>query len=141
MKKVRLILLVDDSEADNYFHSLVIEKSACVEKVVAKDSGPAALEYLKSTDINGDYPQPDIIFLDINMPGMDGWTFLDEYDQLLDKQKGVIVVVMLTTSRNPDDKEKANDIPDVADFRTKPLTDSMLKEIVKRYLEVDCGPS
>lgn len=128
------ILLVDDNPDDNLFHERVIRKTGCTKNIVAKQSGKAALEYLRS---KADHPEahPDLIFLDINMPGMNGWEFLDAYNLLDDPLKSRVVVVMLTTSVNPDDREKANTILSISSFQTKPLTVKILLEILQEHFE------
>lgn len=130
--KLNCILLVDDNSADNFFHERVIKKTEYANAVIAKQSAPKALDYIKTKHEHPD-KHPDLIFLDINMPGMNGWEFLIEYDKLPDELKTKVIVVMLTTSANPDDIEKAKAISSVTDFKTKPLTEEMLEDIMKRY--------
>ncbi len=130
--KLKSILLIDDNEADNFLHTLVIKEAACTDHVVAIKSGQKALEYLRETE-EGLHPQPDLIFLDINMPGMDGWEFLEEYKNLINTKKSQIVVVMLTTSPNPDDQEKARQISEISKYVNKPLSQEILDEIMKEY--------
>ena len=133
MIKLNEILLIDDNEADNFLHEMVIKDTNCCEKVVIMESAIDALAYLKSVDTLGKHPQPDLIFLDINMPAMNGWEFLDEYEKLADNQKGKIVVIMLTTSLNPKDLEKSKEIGYVGDFKNKPLTQETLSVILENY--------
>ena len=123
------ILLIDDDEATNAYNKAMVTKADVADEVVVCDSGLKALEFLQS-EIDGKHPQPTIIFLDINMPGMDGWEFLDEYDKLLNGQKADVVVVMLTTSLNPDDKSKAAKMG-AKGFLSKPLTPERVQEIIK----------
>lgn len=135
--KLKTILLVDDDEATNYIHKMVIKQMNCVENIVVRENGIEALEYLTST-IDGKYPQPDLIFLDINMPAMDGWEFLEEYKNLEDDQLAKTVIVMLTTSLNPDDRDKAGVIPVISGFMSKPLTTELLEEVLeKHFVEQD----
>ena len=77
--------------------------------------------------------QPGIIFLDINMPRMNGWEFLIEYKNLPSQQKSKIVIGMLTTSMNPDDEIRAKQFPEIKAFIHKPLTIEKIKELVDYY--------
>ncbi len=125
-------MLIDDNPHDNFFHERVIKTVDAVSTIIVKETGLKALEYLKSNE--NAHPQPiDLIFLDINMPGMNGWEFLQQY-ALLDKelQKGVIII-MLTTSDNPDDRAKSKSKDFVSDFITKPLTEEAMKKIITEY--------
>ena len=128
-QKLNCILLIDDDEIANYINSSVVKHVDCCETVVTVQSGKAALDYL-TTEEDGNYPQPDLIFLDINMPGMNGWEFLEHYQKLKKSQQGKIIVVMLTSSVNPDDVEKARSMREVSEFKTKPMTEEMLKEVI-----------
>src|ERR1700759_91114 len=126
-KKVNCIMLVDDNPDDNFFHERVIRKNGSANIIVAKQTGPDALNYLKNRAEHPD-KHPDLIFLDINMPGMNGWEFLTEYNKLDKELQSHAIVVMLTTSDNPDDKARAKDFGILFDFKTKPLTREMLQE-------------
>lgn len=130
-RKLNCVLLIDDDESTNFLHEIIIKKAGITEQVVAQQSGSAALEYLQSKN-DGEYPQPDLIFLDINMPGMNGWEFLEEYKKLHEDQQGRLVVVMLTTSLNPGDAERAKGMAEIDDFKNKPLTVEMLHEVMKK---------
>ncbi|MCW3117772.1 MAG: response regulator [Chitinophagaceae bacterium] len=130
--KINCILLIDDNWDDNFYHERVIKKSDAANTVIKKQSGMDALEYLKSKKDHPD-THPDLIFLDINMPGMNGWEFLEEYNKLDKQFQSHSIVVMLTTSGNPDDKTKAKLFNGVSDFKTKPLTQKMLEEIIGKY--------
>jgi len=132
MKKIKSILLVDDTEAINYLHQIIIEKSGLVESCIAKTSGEAALEYL-STKLDGKYPKPQALFLDINMPRMNGWEFLEEYFKLPIGQQADVIVCMLTASLNLDDKKRAEKLLGKNHFANKPLTVEKLEEILKRH--------
>ena len=127
-------MLVDDNPDDNFFHERVIKKSNSDVIVVAKKTGMEALDYLKSKKDNEDM-HPNLIFLDINMPGLNGWEFLEEYNKLDEKFKSRAIVIMLTTSANPDDKMKAKAGNFASDFKTKPLTKEMLEEITDKYFK------
>ncbi|RMB59184.1 response regulator [Dokdonia sinensis] len=132
MKKLREILLIDDSESDNFVHSRVIKKAQVTDKITIKYSGEEGIDYLK-TLINENYPRPSLIFLDINMPGMDGWEFLEHYEKLEDIQKADVVIAMLTTSTSPVDREKAAGFKLLQHFDNKPLTEENLMKVIKGH--------
>ena len=133
-KKLNCILLIDDDDAINFIHEWVINKVDCAEKIEKVENGVEALEYLESVK-DGKHPQPDLIFLDINMPRMNGWEFLEEYHKLDEDKKGKIILVMLTSSLNPADLAKSKTITEVRAFKSKPLTIESLQDILKEYFE------
>jgi CheY-like chemotaxis protein len=128
-KKLHCVLLVDDDDDCNYFHKRLMNKMGVVETIQVAQDGQKALDFLTST-INGKHPQPAIVFLDINMPIMNGWEFLEHYDKLDEDQKAQILLVMLTTSLNPDDKTNALTNPHVRDFETKYLSKESLTKLL-----------
>jgi CheY-like chemotaxis protein len=124
-------MLIDDNEDDNFFHERVIRKSSYADIILVKQSALDALNYLKKDLLESEYP--DLIFLDINMPAMNGWEFLEEFNQLTKVSQRNPIIIMLTTSDNPDDKENANTYKIVSDFKTKPLTKDMLDSIIQEF--------
>jgi CheY-like chemotaxis protein len=131
-KQVNSIMLIDDNPDDNFFHERVIRRSNVAKAVVIQESAVDALQYLKA---KGEHhqPHPDLIFLDINMPEMSGWEFLKEYEKLEKNVRKGLVIVMLTTSNNPDDIASGQAQNSLFGFRTKPLTKQMLGEIMDQY--------
>ena len=131
MKKVNCILLVDDNEADNLFHTRTIHKAEVCKHLEIATGGQEALDYLEKCGDEG-HPRPDLIFLDINMPGMNGFEFLEEYAKLDSKVKSKMVVFMLTSSLMPEDNEKAMKTGEISEFLNKPLTIKMVHDIVDK---------
>jgi CheY-like chemotaxis protein len=129
---IKCIMLVDDNPDDNFFHERVIRKNHFTDCVIKKESAVDALAYLKDKSMRLEN-RIDIIFLDINMPGMNGWEFLEEYNKLDKELQQGIVIVMLTTSESLEDKRKALRWNFASDFRTKPLTKEMMEEILEKY--------
>lgn len=127
-------MLVDDNHDDNFFHEREIKKNNLTTIVIVKNTGLEALEYLKSKK-NIAYVQPDLIFLDINMPGMNGWEFLKEYNRLDKKLQSNVIIIMLTTSDNPDDEARSKTWNFVSDYITKPLTREIMEDIIKKYFK------
>ena len=122
-------MLVDDNADDNFFHEREIKKNERAPIVITKNSGIKALEYLKLKK----EPHSDLIFLDINMPVMNGWEFLKEYSQLDKILQSRAIIIMLTTSDNADDVAKANTYSFVSDYITKPLTKGIMGNIITKY--------
>ncbi|MCG8372167.1 MAG: response regulator [Balneolales bacterium] len=137
MKVFNLILLVDDSEEDNFFHRRVLLKANVTKHIVECIDGEDAILYLKKegkySDWNKTYHIPDIIFLDINMPKVDGFEFLEAYKALPAEIKEGLIIVMISTSQNPKDQEKAKSYNEVADFITKPLDEEQIKKIIEQH--------
>jgi CheY-like chemotaxis protein len=107
---------------------LTLEQAGCARLIRTAQSGQEALEYLQEAA-----PRPDLIFLDINMPAMDGWEFLERYRLLPDDRKADIVLIMLTTSLNPDDETRTLAIPEVSGFEHKPLGQDQLNVLLRKY--------
>jgi CheY-like chemotaxis protein len=132
-EKVGCILLVDDDEGVNFLNKMIIDECLTAKKVQVALNGKEALHFLKEKVDYTKCLKPLLIFLDINMPVMDGWEFLDEYSQLEKHIKKHTAIVMLTTSFNPDDKKAAQKSNYVTAFKNKPLTEEALKEIVTQH--------
>ena len=123
------VMIVDDTYVDRYIAERNLKKYGIAEEVISKESAKAALEYLVSCAGNQDL-LPQLIFLDIRMPDVDGFGFLDEYEGLPDNVKTNCVVMMLSTSLNPSDHERAKDNRYVSQFLNKPLDKEKI-EILK----------
>jgi len=132
--KLNCIMLVDDNQDDNFFHEREIKKNDPATIVITKNNAMSALEYLKSSKDKINL-QPDLILLDINMPGMNGWEFLQEYNLLAQELQGRVIIIMLTTSENSDDIEKAKSGSFVSDFITKPMTKDIMKKLIEQYFK------
>lgn len=112
------VMLIDDEKIDQLMYRRIISKSGIVRNQIAFQYADEALNYLKRTDRE----DIDIIFLDINMPRMDGFEFLDAATRELGESFAKAVVVMLTTSLNPSDRDRALSYGVVREFINKPLT-------------------
>jgi CheY-like chemotaxis protein len=131
-EKLKCILLIDDDRATNFLNEMVIERAGCTEHIEIVEGGQQALEFLKN-GIEGNSTRPDLIFLDINMPAMNGWEFVEEYKKLQIVEKDKIIIVMVTASLNPDDQIRAEASEEISGFRIKPLKVAIMNEIVKEF--------
>jgi CheY-like chemotaxis protein len=121
------ILIIDDSEAQLYISQFIINKHALSESILTFHSAQSALKYLNSIkDIPEEYP--DLILLDISMPEMDGFEFLDVYNSIQGMLKDTCPVAMLSSSTNSKDTERAKTYPQVKGYFVKPFNDSTIAE-------------
>ena len=114
---VQCVMLVDDNEADNVYHEIMLRRAGFGGELVIRESAQQALDYLTQANVL----LPNLILLDINMPGMNGFEFAHEAAPLLQRVP-TITVVMLTSSSLPNDRERARAMPEIAGYVTKPLT-------------------
>ena len=128
------ILLIDDDYATNEYHKIIINSTNICEDLFVYQYADEALDWLKSID-RKDFPQ--LIFLDINMPRMNGFEFLDEYEKAFADSSSSIIV-MLTTSINPNDKEKSKNYK-IESFVNKPLTVEILRSMDDKLSESESG--
>ena len=121
-------MLVDDNDTDNFISRRIIELTSFSDDVIVKNSGQSALDYLESHK-NDFVSLPDLIFLDINMPIVDGFVFLYEFEKFPVQVKDKCKVVILSSSDNKRDIDKIVNNDYVIKFITKPLTSVSLDEL------------
>lgn len=127
-KAIDLVLLVDDNDTDNFISKRIIEITRFAKRVEVKSSGKGALDYLREHQNNPEQI-PSIIFLDINMPIVDGFVFLYEFEKFNELVRNKSKVIILSSSDNKRDIDKIVNNNHVIKFITKPLTEVALDEI------------
>lgn len=125
---IDLVMLVDDNDTDNFISRRIIEITKFAGDVVIKNSGKSALEYLEDHKSTHE-KLPDLIFLDINMPIVDGFVFLYEFEKFDYSIKDKCKVIILSSSDNKRDIDKIVNNDHVIKFITKPLTEIALDEV------------
>jgi two-component system, NarL family, nitrate/nitrite response regulator NarL len=130
-KKINKTLLIDDSDIDLFIQRRFLEVYNFSHQLVSYKSANEALNWLRN--INGQDP-PEIIFLDLNMPEVDGFSFLKSFENLPEKIQQAARIVVLTSSNSSKDREQAFENKNVIQFITKPLKQSdieLLRELIK----------
>lgn len=131
-KKINCIMLIDDNPHDIFFNSWTIKKNGKVQSIVSEYNGLKAIEYLSKLEKENEQI-PDLIFLDLNMPVLDGWGFLDQFQLQFPHFVSKIRIIILSTSNYVGDIERAKNYPFVSSFITKPLTSEQLDTIFTNY--------
>lgn len=129
-KKYRAVMLIDDNEIDNLINQKMIEAAAITENIYTHTGAKSAIEFLKNMEKMdvAEKVLPDVIFLDIDMPLMDGFQFLDEFESLSPLTRKKCRIVMLTSSINPQDFNRSKKYNNVKLYLNKPLShESILK--------------
>lgn len=124
MSNYKTCLLIDDNYIDNFVTRKILESSSFADEIVVKQSATDAISSLQSGAV-----KPDVIFLDIRMPMMGGFEFLQEYDKLDIEGKQGIKIFMLSSSLDPTDLKKSSNNKYITQFIHKPLTQKTLDDI------------
>ncbi len=132
--KYNAVMLIDDNEIDNLINQRVIENAGICNHIFTHTGGKSAIEFLKNaekvaTSSKDNSLLPQIIFLDIDMPLMDGFQFLDEFDNLSDTIKSHCKIVMLTSSISIKDTKRSKSYNNVKEYINKPLSKESLKAL------------
>lgn len=126
------VMLIDDNELDNFINEKILEANHFAKKIYVSTSAKGALEFLTNIITMGEgavkeYPQ--VIFVDINMPLMDGFQFIETFKKGLEEKIGKPKLVILTSSVYHEDEQRAHAISKDIVFLNKPLTKDMLEKI------------
>lgn len=130
---IKLGCIIDD---DNMYISLlkkIIELKKLSQNLLVFSNGKEALDHFKSILPGNDAEKiPEIIFLDVNMPVMDGWQFLEKFLEIENKTKKSITIYVVSSSIDPKDYKKAKTFSSVTDYLIKPINISKIEEIFTR---------
>ncbi len=127
MRRLKSILLIDDDDLTNNFHNRLIGKLNVTESIKITQNGKEAIDYLLEAD-----RYPDLILLDLNMPVMNGFEFIEAFGQAFNTNHNM-VVIMLTTTLISKEIEHANHCENINELVSKPLTKDKLEYIMNKY--------
>ncbi len=127
------VLFIDDDKATNFFNKKIARNYGKFSTIVAVQSGSEGLNYIKNC-LDSKNGKPDLIFLDINMPAMNGWEFLKEFKKLEQNLTQGIEIVILSTSTEPKDINEFKKCKKLLDFINKPIDISILNEVFQKLL-------
>ncbi len=124
-----ILSLIDDDEIYQYGFKRTLEKSKLAKRVLLFSDGQQAIHFMIDNIANPSV-LPDVIFLDLLMPNMDGFQFMEEYIKLKPRLGKKITIYMVSSSINPEDINQAKNISELSDYIVKPVQEEQLKGIL-----------
>ena len=131
-----LVLLIDDDDTTNFLNKRLLEEMGVAKEIIVSNNGKEAIEYLTEACVDNadtDKKCPNLIFLDIKMPVMDGFSFLDEYQRRNLDTKNHVIIMMLTSSASFYDLERLKNYSRVKKHYSKTLTRHDVQEVLDQF--------
>lgn len=133
MTKLDTICIIDDDNIYTMLLKKTISKFDVCDRVESFNNGKIAFESLKQRIEEGGATLPDVIFLDVNMPVLDGWMFVEEFYKIYNKSFKKVQIYVVSSSIAVEDKNKAKSNSNIQDYLVKPISGSTLQEIVATF--------
>lgn len=130
------ICIVDDDDIYQFTAIKTLESLQLSKKIIVFSDGEEAINFMLD-NLDKEQELPDVIFLDINMPIMDGFQFMEEYVKIKPNLEKKITIYMVSSSVDPVDVEKAKNISDISDYIIKPIKPGELKSIIENLIQSD----
>ncbi|MCC9135023.1 two-component system response regulator [Pontibacter silvestris] len=134
MGSLRRVVLIDDDQINNFVCETIIKNNNFANEVLSFEWAEDAVAFLSKVSQETPENFPDLIFLDINMPGMDGWSFIDEYRKLPEEITNKCCLFMLSSAVDRKDVITAKNMQEVKDFFSKPLSPEILDFIKDEFI-------
>ena len=131
MPKINLIMMIDDDSMTAFINKRILKIIGYTGKIISFPNGQEALQYMQGAS-SSEEKLPDLILVDINMPKMNGWEFLDAFSKMHSIDKS-ISIVMLTNSVNKEDTIRSSQYEVVDHILNKPLSEYELKKLLKMH--------
>ena len=133
MKKINTVCIIDDDDIYKFTTSHLLKKTDLVNKIILFSNGLKAINFLKD-EIGNKENIPDILFLDVNMPVMDGWEFLEEYLLIKPMIPKTVAIYMVSSSVDEKDVLKAKSISTLSGYLVKPISSQNIMEVILETL-------
>jgi CheY-like chemotaxis protein len=134
MKTIDTLYLIDDDDTYQFIVQRTLNSLNLVNSIKLFSNGKAAIDFLEAT-LHDIEQIPDVILLDLTMPIMDGWQFLEQYLRFRPRIGKKVVIFVVSSSIDPRDMQRAKSISEVTDYIIKPLTKSKLISMLHESLE------
>jgi len=126
-----IVCLIDDDNIYQYTARVILESTGLAKHIQSFYNGSDAISYFTDPENFVSETLPDVIFLDINMPVMDGWEFLEEYGKFYGNLPKPITIYMVSSSVNSSDMQKSRSYKAVSDYLVKPVSRSKYQELME----------
>lgn len=130
---LRKVICIDDDPITLMLCKKVMERVEFASEINTLQNGEEAIKLFEDNEKIDTKNAPNIVFIDLNMPVMNGWEFLDEYLKREYQKKFKTHFIVLSSTIDPKDVEKSKSYPMVVDFLSKPITKTMLEELKSKY--------
>lgn len=126
------VCLIDDDKIYQFTSRKILESTGLAKNILSFFNGSEAMGFFKESVEKGQQELPDVIFLDINMPVMNGWQFLDEYHKMMEQFKKPIYIYMVSSSVDDCDIQRSREYSGVTDYIIKPINKIKYEELIDR---------